>query len=71
MRSHPILFGSALLLCAPLAHAADDQQSKSQSSDKTVLERITVTANKVEENAREIPISVQVITGEELEHCVS
>ncbi|RMH93594.1 hypothetical protein EBB59_04965 [Lysobacter pythonis] len=67
MRSHLTLFGSMLLLCAPLAQAAEDERTEAPPPEKTVLESITVTANKLEENAREIPASIQVITGEQLE----
>lgn len=58
---------SALLLClgtGQRAHAADDTPASSESS--TQLEEVVVTAEKRSENLEKAPVTISVVSGEDL-----
>lgn len=69
MQTHLTLLAvSVVFALTPNAQAAMDMNSPTSSySDHDVIEVMTVTATKMEENVRDIPVSVQVTSGEELE----
>src|SRR4051812_7221069 len=67
--AHLPLAAAIHLACFSLAFAADpDPQSSGSPSDQktTQLETLTVTAQKVEENPQNVPISLNVLTTEKL-----
>ncbi|ELR66776.1 TonB-dependent receptor [Photobacterium marinum] len=63
-----LLAASVVFALSSNAQASVEIDSPNSSpSDHDALEVMTVTATKMEENVRDIPVSVQVTTGEELE----
>ncbi|MGF1715960.1 TonB-dependent receptor [Photobacterium chitinilyticum] len=63
-----LLAASVVFALSIKAQASSELQSQNNlSSANRPAEVMTVTATKMEENVREIPVSVQVTTGEELE----
>ena len=55
----------ANLVAAPAASAVAQEQQ--EANENIMLEEVTVTARKREENIQEVPVAVSVITGELLE----
>ncbi len=63
-----LLAASVVFALSIKAQASSELQPQNNSSSANrPAEVMTVTATKMEENVREIPVSVQVTTGEELE----
>jgi iron complex outermembrane recepter protein len=67
-RTYTIVFGACMTLAlgqwAPRTFAADAVPG---DSEKSVLEEIIVTAQKRQENLQDVPVSVQVVSGQTLE----
>ena len=55
------------LLLPAAAFAEEEAEKKSDQEQAYLLEPITVTADKHEENVQNIPASISVITGQQLE----
>ena len=58
---------AACLLAARVASAADAADASEAESTSKGLQEITVTANRRVENAQDVPISIQALTGEALQ----
>ncbi len=69
LRAHvrQILCGAAVALCASHATGARAADTPENASAQDVLQEITVTAERREENARDVPISLSVFTSAQIE----
>jgi iron complex outermembrane receptor protein len=65
VRPHPLSLAISALVAAPVATAV--AQDQSEASSNTMLEEVTVTARKREENLQMIPQSIQAISAQTIE----
>src|ERR1700674_2256009 len=67
MRTNTVVFGACMTLAlgqwAPRAFAEDPSTA---NTEKSGLEEIVVTAQKRQENLQDVPVSVQVVSGQTL-----
>lgn len=61
----PTLLASAILLALPVAVMAQDDDDASAS--RVALDRVTVTAQRIEESLQEVPIAVSAVEADTLE----
>jgi iron complex outermembrane receptor protein len=67
MATLPNLMAGAVAIGAPLLVSAAQAQEQNSGERSMVLETVTVTARRREENLQDIPLSVTAFTGEEMQ----